>query len=54
MKMFNLIGIGERAGSGVPDIYSVIAYVLIVLASAVPLLHGRRARARRCCGLKGK
>ncbi len=23
MKMFNLIGIGERAGSGVPDIYSV-------------------------------
>ena len=21
--MFNLIGIGERAGSGVPDIYSV-------------------------------
>ena len=38
----------------VPDIYSVIAYVLIVLASAVPLLHGRRARARRCCGLKGK
>lgn len=25
MKMFNLIGIGERAGSGVPDIYSVWA-----------------------------
>ncbi len=23
MKMFNMIGIGERAGSGVPDIYSV-------------------------------
>ena len=23
MKRFNLIGIGERAGSGVPDIYSV-------------------------------
>ena len=23
MKMFNLINIGERAGSGVPDIYSV-------------------------------
>ena len=23
MKMFNLIGIGERAGSGVPDIYAV-------------------------------
>lgn len=23
MKMFNLIGYGERAGSGVPDIYSV-------------------------------
>lgn len=23
MKMFNLIAIGERAGSGVPDIYSV-------------------------------
>ena len=23
MKMFNLIGIGERAGSGVPDIYGV-------------------------------
>lgn len=23
MKMFNLIGIGERAGNGVPDIYSV-------------------------------
>ena len=23
MKMFNLIGIGERAGSGVPDIFSV-------------------------------
>ncbi len=23
MKMFNLIDIGERAGSGVPDIYSV-------------------------------
>lgn len=23
MKMFNLIGIGERAGSGVPDIYNV-------------------------------
>lgn len=23
MKMFNLISIGERAGSGVPDIYSV-------------------------------
>jgi len=23
MKMFNLIGIGERAGSGVPDIYEV-------------------------------
>lgn len=23
MKMFNLIGLGERAGSGVPDIYSV-------------------------------
>lgn len=23
MKMFNLIGIGERAGSGFPDIYSV-------------------------------
>lgn len=23
MKMFNLIGIGERADSGVPDIYSV-------------------------------
>src|SRR5699024_1210524 len=23
MKMFNVIGIGERAGSGVPDIYSV-------------------------------
>ncbi len=23
MKMFNLIGIGEHAGSGVPDIYSV-------------------------------
>ena len=25
MKMFNLIAIGERAGSGVPDIYSVWA-----------------------------
>ena len=25
MKMFNMIGIGERAGSGVPDIYSVWA-----------------------------
>lgn len=23
MKMFNMIGIGERAGSGVPDIFSV-------------------------------
>ena len=23
MKMFNMIGIGERAGSGVPDIYAV-------------------------------
>lgn len=23
MKMFNLIGIGERAGSGVPDIFAV-------------------------------
>jgi predicted HTH transcriptional regulator len=23
MKMFNLIGIGERAGSGIPDIYQV-------------------------------
>ena len=23
MKMFNLIGIGERAGSGVPDIYAI-------------------------------
>jgi predicted HTH transcriptional regulator len=23
MKMFNLIGIGERAGSGIPDIYEV-------------------------------
>ena len=23
LKMFNLIGYGERAGSGVPDIYSV-------------------------------
>ncbi len=23
MKMLNMIGIGERAGSGVPDIYSV-------------------------------
>lgn len=23
MKMFNMIGIGERAGSGVPNIYSV-------------------------------
>ena len=23
MKMFNMIGIGERAGGGVPDIYSV-------------------------------
>ena len=23
MKMFNLIGIGERAGSGVPDIFSI-------------------------------
>lgn len=23
MKMFNIIGIGERAGSGVPDIYDV-------------------------------
>ncbi len=23
MKMFNLIGIGERAGSGAPDIYRV-------------------------------
>lgn len=25
MKMFNMIGIGERAGSGVPDIYAVWA-----------------------------
>lgn len=23
MKMFNIIGIGERAGSGVPDIFDV-------------------------------
>ena len=23
MKMFNMIGIGERAGSGIPDIYQV-------------------------------
>ena len=23
MKMFNMIGIGERAGSGIPDIYNV-------------------------------
>lgn len=23
MKMFNLIGIGERAGSGIPDIYQI-------------------------------
>ena len=23
MKMFNMIGIGERTGSGVPDIYAV-------------------------------
>lgn len=23
MKMFNMIGIGERAGSGVPDIYAI-------------------------------
>ena len=23
MKMFNMIGIGERAGSGVPDIFAV-------------------------------
>ena len=23
IKMFNMIGIGERAGSGVPDIYAV-------------------------------
>lgn len=23
MKMFNMIGIGERAGSGVPDIFLV-------------------------------
>ena len=23
MKMFNLLGIGERAGSGIPDIYQV-------------------------------
>lgn len=23
MKMFNLIGIGERAGSGIPNIYQV-------------------------------
>ena len=23
MKMFNIIGIGERAGSGIPDIYQV-------------------------------
>ena len=22
MKMFNLIGFGERAGSGIPDIYA--------------------------------
>lgn len=25
MKMFNLLGIGERAGSGIPDIYQVWA-----------------------------
>lgn len=23
MKMFNMIGIGERAGSGIPDIYQI-------------------------------
>lgn len=23
MKMFNMIGLGERAGSGIPDIYQV-------------------------------
>lgn len=23
MKMFNMIGIGERVGSGIPDIYNV-------------------------------
>lgn len=26
MKMFNLIGVGERAGSGVPELFSVWAY----------------------------
>ena len=25
MKMFNLLGIGERAGGGIPDIYQVWA-----------------------------
>lgn len=26
MKMFNLIGVGERAGSGVPELFSVWAH----------------------------
>lgn len=36
MKMFNMIGIGERAGSGIPDIYQVWEKMPVVEESYNP------------------